>query len=437
MEIKKLIGWSAILLISFTPAALWYFLGAGSNELHNYDEITHSIGEITGLVGMTMFALTFVLSTRIRFIEDIFGGLDKVYIAHGILGGTALIILLFHPIFLVLKFIPENVKQAAIYLLPSSYWSVNFGILALLGMIALVYLTLFTKIKYHKWKFTHEFLGLVFILALLHIFLVRGKVSGDDIFKGYYIYASAVGLIGLGSFSYSLFLKNRLFKAAKYRVASIRKLKDDVYEIKLAPEHKPISYKSGQFIFVRFYNERLPKESHPFTIASRSNHPIIKIIVKALGDFTSRLTELKVGDYVSVEGPYGRFSVKNSKKAADVWIAGGIGITPFISMAEELRFNPPKNDVYLFYTCRTSDEFVCVDELRKIEAEVPKFHLVLWESKKMGHLTLENIARIVGRVRDKEYYLCGPSAMKRSIIKSVLKNGVKKSLIHVEEFEFR
>ena len=181
----------------------------------------------------------------------------------------------------------------------------------------------------------HGFMGLFFAFAVLHIFLVRGKISGDNIFDGYYVYATLVSLIGLGAFVYSLFLKNRLIKNAVYSISDIKQT-SDLFIIEMKPEHKPISYKSGQFIFLRFYNQELSKEAHPFSIASKSNSNELKIVVKKLGDFTRKLEHLKVGDEVSVEGPYGRFHFRNYKDHNQIWIAAGIGITPFLGMAQDL-----------------------------------------------------------------------------------------------------
>lgn len=74
-----------------------------SSVLTGYEQITYTIGIVSGLISYTMLALTFVLAGRFRRIENLFGGLDKMYIVHAIVGSGAFVLMLMHPIFLVLK----------------------------------------------------------------------------------------------------------------------------------------------------------------------------------------------------------------------------------------------------------------------------------------------------------------------------------------------
>ncbi len=428
-KIKKNLGWTVLLLVSFIPAFLWFFIGNGKIQL--FTDPVHSLGQIFGLVGMTMFALTFVLSMRLRFIEDVFGGLDKVYAVHGILGGTSLMMILFHPIFLVLNFFPNQINIAMKYLLPSSNWPVNFGLIALLGMILLIFITLFTKIKYNKWKFSHEFLGLVFIFAAIHIFLVRGSVSIDNIFPGYYLYATIVSVIGIGAFVYSLFLRKK--KSLVYVIESINE-KGDCFDIYMTPKVKPLLYKSGQFIFARFYSRGLPREAHPFSIASKSNSNKLNIAVKKLGDFTKEIGKISVGDEVLIEGPYGRF---NSGKGKDqIWIAAGIGITPFIGMAADLENSDSKNKIDLYYISRSRD-FIKEEIFSEIPRKNKSFRFIKWESDIKGRISAEDIKKISGKLDDKEFFICGPEKFKEDFISKLVESGIKPEEIHWEEFELR
>jgi predicted ferric reductase len=425
MKTKALLAWTGIFLVGIFPAILLFMFGPG-----NYSSITHTLGQISGLMGMTFFALTFILSTRAKWIEDLFDGLDKTYPVHAVLGAVSLILLLLHPIFLVMKFIPQNMKLAAIYLLPGGLISVDFGIFALLGMILLLMVTFYSKMKYNRWKFSHEFLGFLFALAILHIFLVCETVARDYIFNGYYAYAAVVSIIGLGGFFYSL-LRNKLF-GKKYVIERFEKV-NGCFEIILKPLGEGIRFRAGQFIFVKFHNKIVGKESHPFSIASSSGNGNIRIIVKDLGDYTSQLGKLKEGNKMIVEGPYGRFH--GTAYREEIWIAGGIGITPFLGLAEDLRKNRDGH-IDLYYSVKNKEEFVHLEELQDIAKSNKNFRVFPWVSDEKGYLSLNEISK-TSSIKNKEFYLCGPESLKITIKKALFQKNISTGSIHDERFAFK
>jgi len=433
-----------VVVLSLIPVFLLFAYGPNSHNLLSYSEITHKLGQIAALVGVTLFALSFVLSTRIKIIEEAFGGLDKVYMMHGVIGSIALVLLLFHPILLVLKFMPANFNLAAMYLLPGTFWSVNFGIIALLGLAVLIGVTLYSKMKYNEWKFSHEFLGAVFIIAVLHIFLVRNDAARDYIFKGYYVFTAIVAFIGIASFTYSLLLR---WKAAKHKVYRITNIKNfgDVYGFTFSPEKDALKYKSGQFVFLTFFNRKISREPHPFSIASTSDNPELKVYIKRLGDFTNELENVKIGDKVSIEGPYGKFSYipsgtdKNdtdSNSMDQIWIAGGIGITPFIGMVQDLD-KAMENKVTLYYAVNTEKELIEPELFKSIEKNNKNFKIITWIRDKNGFLDAKIIKEHSGSLQNKEFYLCGPPGMKNALTQGLNDAGVEKKRIIMEDFAFR
>ena len=423
--------WVGILVISLLPVLFWGLSGEKN------DSLSHNLGVVFGLVGMTMFALTFLFSSKMKWVEKIVNGLDKSYITHGILGSLALIVIMAHPILLVLKFVPEQINIAASYLLPGSHWSVNFGIISILTLIILIVMTLFVRMKYNHWKFSHEFLGLVFLFAVFHVFFIKTNIAQGNIFEGYYIYAAIVSFIGLFSFAHSFFYKKHISNHFKYTVKSVNNI-GDFFEIVMTPEDKVMSYEAGQFIFVKFRNKKLGKESHPFSIASMSGSRDVVIVVKKLGDYTGKLSFLEKGDLALIDGPYGKFSYKKYRDSNQVWIAAGVGVTPFIGMAQDVSVDDSfEGKVNLIYTARKENEILGDNIFKDAEKKSSKFKYMPWVSSKDGRLDVKRIFEISGKFRDKEFFICGPEEFKKSIITSLLKSGVSQNRVHEEAFNFK
>ncbi len=419
--------------MSLVPVFLLFVFGNGINGFSSFSSSLYSLGRIFALVGVTLFALNFVLSTRLKFLEEIFGGLDKVYLVHGIVGGAAFMLILAHPIFLVANLIPNHIVQAADYFIPGGILALDFGLIAIIGLITLIFVTFFTRMKYNKWKFTHEFMGGIFFLVILHMLLIDDSVAIDSIFIGYNLFVLIIALIGGSAIVYNWIIRRKDKKYPIYKIENI-KINNNVIELQLESESENLSYQSGQFVFLKFYNEKLTKESHPFSISSRSNNKTIKIFIKESGDFTNELKSLKVGDKVSVEGPYGKFNFKNYKEKRQLWIAGGIGITPFLGMIDELEENPDM-EIILFYTFK-ENYIVGKEVLDKID-KIKNLKFVPWNSGKRGKINIGKIIEMSGSLKDKEILICGPGELKESIISGLKDLRIKKDKIHEEVFDLK
>lgn len=431
MNIKSKIGIGTISLLAIVNIAIWFIVRRGTLTFADYATSTRSLGQIAGLVGMTLFALTFVLTTRLKFIENIFGGLDKMYKTHHLMGATAFVLLFFHPILLVLNFIPSNIKQAAIYLWPSKSWAVNFGIIALLGMALLVILTLYINMKYPNWKISHKFMGLVLIIALFHIFLVTTDIMFYAALRYYMILISTIGVI---SYLYSAFIGPKFRKKYIYQVESVEN-KGQINIIEMNPKKEKLSFNPGQFVFLRFKDKEIGTEQHPFTIASSPLEKNIRFAIKDLGDFTQKLSNLKEGSIVEIEGPYGKFN--NQSGSNQVWIAGGIGITPFLSMIEHINKSRQKISKVDFYYCtKNKEEAVFLTELVREAKNISNLSINPWFSDEKGRINADIIEKNSG-IQEKKFLICGPQSLMSSLSGQLIKKGVSKSDIIMEDFDIK
>ncbi len=448
-------GWIITVIICAISVLLWLRINPLSSLfVGDFSSIMLAWGRLTGIVGMIMYALNLIYSTRLRFLEDLFGGLNRVYIAHHILGGLALILLCFHPLFLSLQYVSTSLRDAGFLLIPHDLvpisalfdtgsnfhadvlqqWAIFWGIVAFWGMVILLTITFFVKLPYQIWLFTHKFLGPAFFLAGLHVLFIRSDTSASALLK-YYI--MLITLLGIVAFVYRTLMPKILIRRYQYQVMGVNMQNSSVAKIIMQPRQAVMSYKPGQFVFIRFIKsgvKEITNEWHPFSISSTPGGGSLEITAKALGDFSGGLSKLSPGTVAEIEGAYGRFTYTNYKNLNQIWIAGGIGITPFLSMAKSLPAGGYSIDLY--YSVKSESELVEWQQLADIAmSRNGNFRLIPFVSDvQKGFLDTKFMLQYSKDFRGKEIFICGPPPMMKSIKGQLLKSGVDKKNIHSEEF---
>ena len=313
---------------------------------------------------------------------------------------------------------------------------------AFLGMVILVLLTVaprvplisrFLNLSYAKWRIAHKLMGVFFIMGLAHYMLV-GTISQQTIPGMYMLLWSFIGII---AFIYRQFF-SRLFEPYRnYVVEQVTPLNGTCVEISLKPEGKKrVDFKAGQFVYVYFKSRHL-REPHPFTISSSPNADTLRLTIKASGDWTGYLcNNLEPGATAAVHGGFGMFNYKDGGPE-QVWIAGGIGITPFLSWVRDLNGNLDV-EVDFFYSVRGEADILFWDEFEVAADAYNNFRPHLQYSSKDGHLSPKDIAEMSkGDITNKHIYLCGPVKMSEGFAQSFKKMGIPAGQIHYEEFNFR
>lgn len=425
-------GWAIVLTLSLIPVVLWATMPTEFARFNNFTNITYSIGKVTGLVGTAMFALNLILGARLKWMESFFNGLNNVYIRHAQLGKIGFLMLLAHPLFLIPVYSGGSWESALRFLIPGSNWAKNFGGMALAMMTVLVVLTIWLRPKYHIWKRTHQLFGLAFFIAALHVYFIGSDVGQYVPLRTYMLGLSGLGLV---AYFYRTVLGRFLVRKVTYEVDRVTPLNEDITEIHLKPKGAPLDYNPGQFIFIQFLSDAVGHEVHPFSLTSIPQDEGISITVKNLGDYTSRLKNLTVGTVAKVEGPYGVFSYRKALSKKQVWIAGGVGITPFLGMARSLDPSEAVS-VDLYYSVKTLKEAIALEELSAIESKNPNFRLIVWGADEKGYLNANVLEENSGDLKGKSIFLCTPPAMIASLKKQLKAKGVEPAYIHSEEFNF-
>lgn len=439
---SKYLGYSIVIALALLPVIYWLLFISDKYSFLGFTSIVGSIGKLLGLAGMILFSLTLLLNTRLKFIENLFNGLDKTYKAHHLIGIISFLCLLFHPLFLASRLLMSSLKEAFLFLLPTQIngFAINIGIFSLLSMELFLIFTFLTLFKYQNWKFYHRILGISFILASIHVLLIPSDTSRDLFLRIYFI---VFIIIGLCSFFYRTLFWKYLVKRYDYTISKVKKLDNKLTEITLKPLSKKLEFTPGEFTFLSFESvDKTMKEPHPFTISSSPDENELRFSIKNLGDYTSKINQLKEGTNVKVEGPYGKFSILNYPSKKYVFVAGGIGITPFLSMIRSLNNkNNSHNDlesIDLYYCVVNSKEAVFLKELEEISKKLKNkkinFKINVFCSSENGFINSDYIIKNSPEIFNSKVFICGPPVMMNSIKQQFINSGINKSNIIVEEF---
>ena len=240
-------------------------------------------------------------------MESLFGGLDKVYKVHHLVGQITLVVILLHPIFLIIRALP-NWNLVLVYLLPGLNIPYTYGIVSFFLLILLLVSTLAVKLPYKMWHFTHKFMGIVLILATWHALTAGRDIIQNPILRVWVLMFAVVGII---SYFYMLFFY-QLIGPKFNAIVSDLKIIGDITEIKFKTIGKKMVFNPGQFVFIKFLNIEKTFEIFPFSISSPNSEDLIRISAKKSGDFTSdKLPKVNIGDKVFLYGPYGKFGEKS------------------------------------------------------------------------------------------------------------------------------
>ncbi len=377
------------------------------------------------LMATFFMALSILLATRPKFLEGVLDGLDRMYSVHRWSGMMSFVFVLGH--FVV---VPgpahSNIPQ----------WQASLGAeignIAFYLFIGLITLSFWKALPYHLWKISHQLMGPMFTLSGIH------AVIADKPFEN----TSAAGiltisLITIGTIAWVY--KAIFYLKSKTYTYKIRKLKttNDTITITLETHGKNLLWLPGQFAFLHFEHELL-NEPHPFTISCAPNEKgFIRFTIKKLGDFTDHLQEkLTVGDTAIVSGPYGRFNYRRGKDK-QVWIAAGIGITPFLAWLHSLRNEKKYPDITFIYSHRDMKKAAHLNEIIR-RCNKHGINLKLLDASQGHFLDCNYIdSSLSQQCKNYSFHYCGPSSLRDVLTKGLKHRNVPKSQIHFEQFQMR
>ncbi len=394
---------------------------------------------LSGLLSIAMMSLAMLLATRPTWLESPLGGMDRVYRTHkwaGILG------IGFGALHWLIE-MSDKIVKAAIgrggrlpkekfegVLEAMRHLGKDMGEWAIYLVLAMLVITLWKKFPYRAWRYVHRAMPVLYLMLAFHAAMLAPR--------DYWLQPVGwllAALLGIGTYGAIRSLAGSIGGAhsTQGRIVSVETPAADITRVRCRLGRNWRGHRPGQFAFVTF-DER--EGAHPFTIASADHGDgFVSFEIKALGDYTRGLAAtLQPGQPVRVEGPYGRFDIARCNPAArQIWIAGGIGVTPFLAWLESLQADPARAPAAdLHYCTRDADGDAFVARLRTLCAPLPGIVLHV-HGTRQGH-TLK--AEALDARSNAEIWFCGPSGLAEALRHGLQAMGGK-ARFHQEAFEMR
>lgn len=391
-------------------------------SLPNVPDKIALFSQYLGLAALILMAWGQIMATRLRGIEALFGGLDRVYVLHKWAGIIAMAAILVH----------DTVDAEMRGLGPETALTElaeTLGEISLYGLLVLVVISVATFIPYHLWKWTHKAMGALFAAGAFHFVFIMKPFGMTDPAG---LYTALFCIAGLLAYAWTL-LPEEMRPSKTYKITALDRTAGAM-AISMSPEKSALIPQPGQFGILRFTGSNKP-EPHPFSFSKIGPDGQLRVTIKALGDFTTTLgPSLAVGQSLQIQGPFGRF--KLSGKGPEVWIAGGIGITPFLAWADALDKNGAP--VHLFYCVRSRADAPHLEEIETLAATKPNLSLTVIASAEGIRLSADIVAETVGSdIANAKVAFCGPVGLRTALQTGLRRYGVTPRRFHYEEFEFR
>jgi predicted ferric reductase len=291
------------------------------------------------------------------------------------------------------------------------------------------------KVHYETWYFSHLFTYVAIGLALPHQLGTADLQGNWPLSYWYIVNFSAFGLVLLYRFLRPLVR----FAYHRFTVESIVREAPNVTSLYITGRHMDrFTFQAGQYANINLLARGM-WYSHPFSFSSAYNGEFIRLTIKEVGGYTSKIAGIRPGTRVVVDGPLGLFVERRARREKYLFLAGGIGITPLRSMIESLARN--QKDIVLMATAKTADTFVFrneIDQLRMIDPFIKVHYIVSTPTPgyESGRVDKEKIVRLVPDFFEREVFLCGPPPMMESVVKNLAEIGFGAKNIHFENFAF-
>jgi predicted ferric reductase len=393
-----------------------------------------------GFVGLAMMGLEFALVARFKAVAAPFGQ-DSLLQFHRQIGYVGLAFVLVHVVLsadwgeLWAKLTFSSATPT-----PPRVWLGGAAVLAVIVLVVTSVWRRQLRLSYEWWHVAHTVLAVVAVVgALAHVYLVGDYVS--TLWKQVLWGLMSAAFVSL--LVWVRVVKPRGMSGRPWRLERVGAERGQTTTLALSPpDGVEFRFEPGQFAWFAFGRSPFSLTLHPFSFSSSAERDGVEIAVKALGDFTSRVHELKPGTTVYVDGPHGVFSIDQDEGPGFGFIAGGVGITGPLSMLRTMVDREDVRPAILVYANRDWEGVAFREEIERLQSRMnlTVVHVLQrppadWMGE-TGYVTAEMLSRRLPRgYRRFQFFICGPGPMMDAAEAALIELGVPAERVHTERFD--
>jgi predicted ferric reductase len=396
-----------------------------------------------GFVGLSLMGLQFLVAARFQSVAAPFG-IDVLLQYHRQIGIVSLLFILAHPLLLFVA----DTGYLALLDVTTAPLRAKMAVTSTVALLVLVALSVWRKklrIGYELWQLTHGVLAFVVIAAALTHVLLVGYYVNEPLEIALWLWMATV-FVGL--VLWVRVVRPLELRTKAWRIEDVIPERGNICTIVLKPSRlyarrfDGFHFEPGQFAWITVGKSPFAITRHPFSISSSAEKTErVALSIKAAGDFTREIGQLKPGATAYLDGPHGAFTMDRHDGPGFVFIGAGVGITPLMSMLRTMADGNDPRPCYLFFGNREWEGVAFREEIEELKGRLnlEVMHVLSrppegWEGNE-GRISAAVLARhLPERYQRLQYFICGSDSMMDATEEALIHLGVSKRRVHTERF---
>jgi predicted ferric reductase len=425
-----------VVLGAAAVVGLWW---TNTRSINGFGDWLTNAGRLTGLLAGYAVVVQLLLMARVPALERGIGS-DQLARWHSYGGRYTVSLIVSHALLIIWGYavVAHTSVVHETGALLTSYpdvlmATVALGLFVMIGVVSARAAR--RRMKYETWYYLHFYAYLAIALAFSHQFANGAEFMSSLPARMFWasLYLLLAGLL----LWFRVFGPVRFNLRHRMRVWAVRQEVPGVWSVLVTGRRmEELSVEPGQFFRWRFLTRNGWWQSHPYSLSAPPHPSMLRFTVKALGDHSREISQIRAGTRVVAEGPYGALTARRRRRRGVVLVAGGIGVTPLRALFEAIPGGP--GEVTLLYRANRMEEVVFRAELEDIARRrgARVHYLVGPPGGPNEPLTAVRLAGLVPGIGDRDVYVCGPPGMTAAARTALRGAGVPRGHIHIEDFSF-